>query len=56
VPILLPYIQGIVDERGQNGQFILTGSENLLLSEKINQSLAGRTYICNLLPLSLEEL
>jgi len=52
----LSYIQGIVDERGQNGQFILAGSENLLLSEKINQSLAGRTYICNLLPLSLEEL
>jgi hypothetical protein len=56
VPALLSYIQGIVDERKQNGQFILTGSENLLLSEKVNQSLAGRTYIFTLLPLSLEEL
>lgn len=55
-PNLLSYIQGIVDERKQNGQFILTGSENLLLSEKVNQSLAGRTYIATLLPLSLEEL
>lgn len=55
-PALLSYIQGIVDERKQNGQFILTGSENLLLSEKVNQSLAGRTYIFTLLPLSLEEL
>ena len=55
-PALLSYIQAIVDERKQNGQFILTGSENLLLSDKINQSLAGRTYICTLLPLSLEEL
>jgi hypothetical protein len=55
-PNLLSYVQGIVDERKQNGQFILTGSENLLLSEKVNQSLAGRTYIATLLPLSLEEL
>jgi predicted AAA+ superfamily ATPase len=55
-PHLLSYIQGIVDERKQNGQFVLTGSENLLLSEKVNQSLAGRTYIATLLPLSLEEL
>ena len=55
-PALLSYIQAIVDESKQNGQFILTGSENLLLSDKVNQSLAGRTYICTLLPLSLEEL
>lgn len=55
-PDLLSYIQGIVDENKQNGQFILTGSENLLLSEKVSQSLAGRTYIFTLLPLSLEEL
>lgn len=55
-PSLLSYIQGIVDERKQNGQFILTESENLLLSEKVNQSLAGRTSIFTLLPLSLEEL
>jgi uncharacterized protein len=56
VPHLLSYIQVIVDQNRQNGQFILTGSENLLLSEKVNQSLAGRTYISTLLPLSLEEL
>lgn len=55
-PNLLSYIQVIVDERKQNGQFILTGSENLLLSEKVNQSLAGRTHIATLLPLNLEEL
>jgi predicted AAA+ superfamily ATPase len=54
-PHLLSYVQVIVDERQQNGQFILTGSENLLLSEKLDQSLAGRTYISTLLPLSLEE-
>lgn len=56
VPDLLSYIQVIVDESGNKGQFILTGSENLLLSEKITQSLAGRTHIATLLPLSLIEL
>jgi predicted AAA+ superfamily ATPase len=55
-PKLLSYIQVIVDENKQMGQFILTGSENLLLSEKVTQSLAGRTYLTTLLPLSLEEL
>jgi predicted AAA+ superfamily ATPase len=56
VPDLLSYIQVIVDQSQKNGQFVLTGSENLLLSEKVNQSLAGRTHISTLLPLSLEEL
>lgn len=56
VPILLSYIQGIVDERQQPGQFVLTGSQNLLLTEQITQSLAGRTILFTLLPLSLEEL
>ena len=56
VPKLLSYIQVIVDKKKQPGQFILTGSENLVLSEKVTQSLAGRTYIITLLPLSVEEL
>ena len=56
VPNLFSYIQSIVDESGINGQFILSGSQNFLLSQQISQSLAGRTYIFHLLPLSLEEL
>lgn len=56
VPKLFSYIQSIVDESGSNGQFILSGSQNFLLSQQISQSLAGRTYIFHLLPLSLEEL
>lgn len=56
VPTLLSYIQSIVDERQQPGQFVLTGSQNLLLTEQITQSLAGRTILFTLLPLSLEEL
>lgn len=56
LPELFSYIQGIVDERGVPGQFVLTGSQNFNLSERISQSLAGRTMIFNLLPLSHSEL
>ncbi len=56
VPEVFSYIQAIVDERGKNGQFIFTGSQNYLLHEKITQSLAGRVAILNLLPLSFTEL
>ncbi len=55
-PELLSYIQVIVDERKQNGLYILTGSHQLSLHAQITQSLAGRTALLNLLPLSLVEL
>jgi predicted AAA+ superfamily ATPase len=55
-PHLLSYIQGIVDESKNNGQFILTGSHQLELKAAITQSLAGRTGILNLLPLSISEM
>ena len=55
-PQLLSYIQVIVDEKQVNGQFVLTGSHQLELQEAITQSLAGRTAILRLLPLSLAEL
>ncbi len=54
-PHLLSYIQGIVDEMNKPGMFILTGSHNFLLLEKITQSLAGRAGIVTLLPFSLGE-
>lgn len=56
VPELMSYLQVIADERGQSGLFVLTGSEQFRLSEAINQSLAGRTALLRLLPLSLAEL
>ncbi len=56
VPQLLSYIQSTVDEQKTMGNFIISGSENLLLSQKINQSLAGRAAYINLLPLSNQEL
>ena len=56
VPDLLSYLQVLADERRQNGMYILTGSEQFQLSDAISQSLAGRTALLRLLPLSLSEL
>lgn len=55
-PELFSYIQAISDENKIDGEFILTGSQNFLLFQKIAQSLAGRVYITHLLPLSISEL
>ncbi|MCK5884097.1 MAG: ATP-binding protein, partial [Bacteriovoracaceae bacterium] len=56
VPQLLSYIQVIVDEHKKNGEFILTGSHQLERRQSVTQSLAGRTAILKLLPLSISEL
>lgn len=56
VPGLLSYLQGIVDREKVPGQFILTGSHQLELGAAISQSLAGRTAVVTLLPLSFSEL
>ena len=55
VPGLLSYIQVVVDEKGSNSLFILTGSAQFELSRRIKQSLAGRKATFHLLPLSLTE-
>jgi len=55
VPALLSYLQVLADEKGQNGLFVLTGSEQFQLSNAISQSLAGRTALLRLLPFSLSE-
>lgn len=56
VPKVVNKIQAIVDNANENGMFILTGSFQQALKSTISQSLAGRTAILNLLPLSIEEL
>ncbi len=56
VPALLSYIQTIVDENKSSGQYILTGSHQPQLGQGVSQSLAGRTGILQLLPLSISEL
>ena len=55
-PDLFSYIQTIVDTKDMSGQFILTGSQNFLLLQKVSQSLAGRCAVLHLLPFSLSEL
>ncbi len=54
-PELLSYIQAHVDETQKMGSILLSGSQNLLVSEKITQSLAGRAGYQRLLSLSYEE-
>lgn len=56
VPELLSYLQGIIDADPALGRWILTGSQNLTLLESVSQSLAGRTYVLNLLPLTWSEI
>ena len=51
-PEILSYIQGIVDEQRTPARYVLTGSQNFTLSRQVNQSLAGRAGIAQLLPLS----
>lgn len=55
-PELFSYLQEILDTANQNGLFILTGSNNFILQERISQSLAGRVGYLQLLPLSIEEI
>jgi len=55
-PELPSYIQGIVDSESFQGKFILTGSQQFELMSQISQSLAGRTALLKLLPLSINEL
>ena len=55
-PDLLPYVKEWIDaHRGRRGQYLLTGSQNLLMLERVTESLAGRAAILRLLPLSWRE-
>ncbi len=55
-PELFSEMQGVVDAAAKMGLFVLTGSQNLALLSRITQSLAGRTALVELLPLSIGEL
>lgn len=56
-PDLLSYLQGIVDaDRSRSGQYILTGSQNFVMMNKVSQSLAGRAAILSLFGLEAAEL
>ena len=55
-PDLLSYLQGIIDADPTPGRWILSGSQNFALLESNSQSLAGRTAMHQLLPLSWDEI
>ncbi len=56
VPEHLPYLQPMIDEHNEPGRFILTGSQQFEVMNTISQSLAGRTALLKLLPLTIGEL
>lgn len=53
-PNLLSYIQGIVDEHPDK-RYILSGSSQFAMLKRVTQSLAGRTAVFELMPLSYSE-
>lgn len=55
-PDIFSYIQTSVDNSNDTGMYILSGSHNFLLMERISQSLAGRTAVMKMAPLSVSEL
>jgi len=55
-PDIPSYVQERVDQDPATGQFILTGSQQFELMDRVSQSLAGRTALLRLLPLSIHEL
>lgn len=55
VPDLPSYLQSMVDAQPAAGRFILTGSQQFELMTQVSQSLAGRTALLRLLPLTLAE-
>jgi len=55
-PKLFSQIKVEVDKDPRPGRYILSGSQNFLLHEKISESLAGRVYFYKLLPFSIAEL
>lgn len=55
LPEIFSVVQVIVDEYS-DAHFVLTGSNNFLLMQKITQSLAGRTAVLTLLPFAINEL
>jgi len=55
-PELPSYIQEIVDENPAAGRYIITGSQQFELMDRVIQSLAGRTALLRLLPLTMREI
>jgi uncharacterized protein len=54
-PQITSYLQEIIDREPVAGRWILTGSHNLSVMQTTSQSLAGRSAVVHLLPLSRHE-
>jgi uncharacterized protein len=54
-PDLLRAVKRAIDRRRRPGQFLLTGSANLLLMRQVSESLAGRASYLTLWPMSRRE-
>ena len=55
-PDLPRWLQGIVDKDRRMGRWVLTGSQQLQVMDKVSQSLAGRVARLELMPFSYGEL
>lgn len=56
VPGLLSFLQPLIDEDPRPGRWVLTGSQNVALMRSVRQSLAGRTAVHELFPLTRGEI
>lgn len=56
VPELFPVIKAAIDRKRQPGEFLLTGSANVMLLPKLSESLAGRMEVLTLWPFSQGEM
>jgi predicted AAA+ superfamily ATPase len=54
-PGLLTAIKRAVDQGREAGRFLLTGSANLLLMQRVSETLAGRAQYATLWPLTQRE-
>lgn len=54
-PVLIEFVKAVYDEYRET-KYLLTGSSQLLLMEKVRESLAGRCRIYDIFPLTIPEL
>jgi uncharacterized protein len=54
-PELLSAVKRAIDRHRRRGQFLLTGSANLLLMQRVSESLAGRASYLTLWPMTRRE-
>ncbi len=55
LPTILSAVKRVIDRKRRAGQFLLTGSANLLLMRQVSESLAGRASYLTLWPMTRRE-